>query len=81
MSGDNASNGANAPPLERDLTDSHLPGVPSPRMPNCESWAVRRSGGLAVKNTAATTAVPTARPPDRLTAALMAPRTGIASRT
>lgn len=39
-------------------------------MPNCESWAVRRSGGLAVKNTAATTAVPTARPPDRLTAAV-----------
>ncbi len=43
--GENASNGANAPPVVRARTLSHLPGVPSPRMPNCESWALRRFGG------------------------------------
>ncbi len=37
VSGDNGSNGANAPPVERDRTDSHRPGVPRPRIPNWES--------------------------------------------
>ena len=45
VSGDSASNGPNAPPLERTRTVSNRPGVPRPRMPNWESWADRRIGG------------------------------------
>ena len=37
VSGENGSNGANAPPALRARTLSHLPGVPRPLMPNCES--------------------------------------------
>src|SRR6266568_9137286 len=43
--GENASNGANAPPVDLARTLSHLPGVPRPRIPNWESWAVKRLGG------------------------------------
>ena len=39
VSVDSGSNGANAPPVERDRTDSQRPGVPNPRIPNWESWA------------------------------------------
>ena len=38
-SGENGSKGAKAPPVLRARTLSQRPGVPSPRMPNCESWA------------------------------------------
>ncbi|PYO12401.1 MAG: hypothetical protein DMD31_16465 [Gemmatimonadetes bacterium] len=34
LSGDNASNGPNAPPVVRARTVSKRPGVPRPRMPN-----------------------------------------------
>src|SRR5258705_10334679 len=62
--GENASNGANAPPGVLARTLSHLPGVPNPRMPNCEPCALRRFGGWAVRNTVTNQPPRTPQPPN-----------------
>ena len=74
VSGEKASNGANAPPVVLARTLSHFPGVPSPRMPNCESWAARRPDGQPAASNVSTTMATAVRPSDRPTV-IMAPRT------
>ncbi|PYP60030.1 MAG: hypothetical protein DMD40_01715 [Gemmatimonadetes bacterium] len=73
LSGENASNGANAPPVVRARTLSDFPGVPSPRIPNCESWAARRPDGPTAASVTTTRRATAVRPSDRPTV-IMAPR-------
>src|SRR5437667_414031 len=51
--GENGSNGANAPPVVRARTLSHLPGVPRPLIPNCESCAARWPAARSARHTSA----------------------------